>query len=80
MSDQKFIYALWQSKTFCARQKDDLLSVYLVFVPAQKFLKRQLNAVKFLGTIKKLGLAQNKFGPVKEQGISGKKKSKTTYE
>ena len=38
--DQKFIYILWQSQTFCARQKDDLRSVKLVFVPAQKFLKR----------------------------------------
>ena len=38
--DQKFIYILWQSQTFCARQKDDLHSVKLVFVPAQKVLKR----------------------------------------
>ena len=38
--DQKFIHILWQSQTFCARQKDDLHSVKLVFVPAQKFLKR----------------------------------------
>ena len=38
--DQKFIYILWQSQTFCARQKDDLDLVKLVFVPAQKFLKR----------------------------------------
>ena len=38
--EQKFIYILWQSQTFCARQKDDLHSVKLVFVPAQKFLKR----------------------------------------
>ena len=38
--DQKFIYILWQSQTFFARQKDDLHSVKLVFVPAQKFLKR----------------------------------------
>ena len=40
MLDQKFIYILWQSQTFCARQKDDLHSVKLLFVPAQKFLKR----------------------------------------
>ena len=40
LPDQKFIYILWQSQTFCARQKDDLHSVKLVFVPAQKFLKR----------------------------------------
>ena len=38
--DQKSIYILCQSQTFCARQKDDLHSVKLVFVPAQKFLKR----------------------------------------
>ena len=38
--DQRFNYILWQSQTFCARQKDDLHSVKLVFVPAQKFLKR----------------------------------------
>ena len=35
--DQIFIYILYQSQTFCARQKDDLHSVKLVFVPAQKF-------------------------------------------
>ena len=38
--DQKFIYILWQSQIPCARQKDDLHSVNLVFVPAQKVLKR----------------------------------------
>ena len=38
--DQKSIYILWQSQTLCARQKDDLHSVKLVFVPAQKVLKR----------------------------------------
>ena len=31
---------LWQPQSFCARQKDDLHSVKLVFVPLQKFLKR----------------------------------------
>ena len=41
VSDQKFIYILCQSQTFCARQKDDLHSVKLVFVPAQKFVKRR---------------------------------------
>ena len=38
--DKEFIYILWQSQTFCARQKDDLHSVKLVFVLAQKFLRR----------------------------------------
>ena len=39
--DQKSIYILLKSQTFCARLKDDLYSVKLVFVPTQKFLKRQ---------------------------------------
>ena len=38
--DQKFIFILWQSQTFCARQKDDLRSVKLFFVSSQKLLKR----------------------------------------
>ena len=67
--DQKFIYILWQSQTFCARQKDDLHSVKFVFVSAQKVLKRHLNAVKFLGWLKKFGPAQNILGSVKGQGI-----------
>ena len=37
---QNFIYILWQSQTFCVRQKYDLHSVKLIFVPAQKFFKR----------------------------------------
>ena len=38
--DQTFIYIFWQSHTFCARLKDYLHSVKLVFVPAHKVLKR----------------------------------------
>jgi hypothetical protein len=73
VSDQKFIYLLCQSQIFCARQKDDLHSVKLVFVPAKKFLNRYyLNAVKFLGWLKKFGPAQNILGPVKGQGINDK--------
>ena len=40
VSDQKIFYILCQSQTFCARQKDDLHSVKLVFVSVKKFLKR----------------------------------------
>ena len=40
VSYQKVIYILCQSQTFCASTKDDLHSVKLVFVLAQKFLKR----------------------------------------
>ena len=35
-----FLYKTKNLFTFCARQKDDLHSVKLVFVLAQKFLKR----------------------------------------
>ena len=69
MPDQKFIYILWQSQTVCARQKDDLHSVKLVFVPAQKVFDKALNAVKVLGWLKKFGPAQIILGPLKGQGI-----------
>ena len=49
MPDQKFIYIFYQLQTFCARQKDNLHSVKLVFVPTQKVFEEALNAVKFLG-------------------------------
>ena len=68
--DQKFIYILWQSKTFCARQKNELHLVKLVYVPAQKFFEEALNAVKFLGWLKKFGSAQNILGTVKGLGTS----------
>jgi hypothetical protein len=35
----------------------------------QKSFEEALNAVKFLGLLKKIGLAQNILGPVKGQGI-----------
>ena len=50
---------------FCARQKDDLHSIELVFEEA-------LNAVKFLCWLKKFGPAQKILGPVKGQGINYK--------
>ena len=59
--DQKFIYILWWSQTFCARQKDDLHSVKLVLVPAQKFLKRHLMQSNFWAGSKNLDL-QKHFG------------------
>ena len=68
--DQKFIYILWQSQTFCARQKDDLHSVKLVFCAGTKVFEEALNIVKFLGWFKKFRLAQNILGPEKGQGIS----------
>ena len=61
--DQKFIYILWQSHTFCAGQKDDLPFVKLVFYAGTKVFEKALNEVKF-------GPAQNSLGPVKGQGIN----------
>jgi hypothetical protein len=52
--DQKFIYILWQSQTLCARQKDDLHSVKLVFCGGTKVFEEALNEVKFLGWLKNL--------------------------
>ena len=69
MPNQKFIYILWQSQKFCARQKDDLYSVKLAFCAGTKVFGETLNAVKFLGWLKKFGTAQNILGTVKGQGI-----------
>ena len=55
VSDQKLIYMLWQLQTFCARQKDDLDSVNLFFVLAQKILEDALNAVKIWTGTKHFG-------------------------
>ena len=40
--DQKLIYMLGQSQTFCATPRSDFHSVNLVFVQAQKFLDRYM--------------------------------------
>ena len=40
------------------------------FCASTKVFEEALNAVKFLGWIKKFGLAQNILGPVKGKGIS----------
>ena len=64
----KFNYILWQSQTFCARQKYDLHSVQQ-FCASTIFFEKALIAVKFLGWLKKFGPAQNILGPVKGQGI-----------
>ena len=64
-----FRYVLCQSQKFCARQKDDLYSVKLAFCAGTKVFGEALNAVKFLGWLKKFGTAQNILGTVKGQGI-----------
>ena len=42
----------------------------IVFCAGTKVFEEALNAVKFLGWLKKLGPVQNVLGPVKGQGIS----------
>jgi hypothetical protein len=51
------------------QKKDDLHSVKLVFCAGSKVFEEALNAVKFLGWIKKFGSAQNILGPVKGQAF-----------
>ena len=41
----------------------------IVFCAGTKVFEEALNAVKFLGWLKKFGLAQNILGPVKGQGM-----------
>ena len=62
--NKKSIYILWQSQTFCARQKDDLHSVKLA---STKVFEEALNAAKFLGWLKIFGPAKNILRPVKGQ-------------
>ena len=44
-----FIYILWQSQTFCARQKDDLHSVKLFFFAGTKVFEEALMPCPFTG-------------------------------
>ena len=67
MPDQKFIFILWKSQTFCARQKNDLRSVKLVSCAGTKVFEEALNPVKFLGWLKTFGPAQKILGPVKDK-------------
>ena len=60
---KKLITYCGSHKHFVPDKKDDLHSVKLVFVLA--VFEEALNAVKFLGWLKKFGLAQNILGPVK---------------
>ena len=58
-----------QSQTFYARQKDDLHSAQFFFCAGTKVFEEALNAVKFLGWLKKCRPAQNILEPVKGQGM-----------
>ena len=64
MPDQKFIYILRQSQTFCARQKRLSDFSKIVFCACTKVFEEALNAVKFFVWLKIFGPAQNISGPV----------------
>ena len=61
--DQKVIYILCHSQTWFSFSK-------IVFCASTKVFEEALNAVKFLGRLKKFGPAQNILWPVKGQGIN----------
>ena len=63
--DQKFSAV---PKKICAGAKTKFTEWKSSFGLAQKFFEKALNAVKFLGWLKKFGPAQNILGPVKGQG------------
>jgi hypothetical protein len=48
------------------------------FYAGKKVFEEALNAVKFLGWLKKIGPAQNILGPVKGQSISSSNKKNST--
>jgi hypothetical protein len=56
--DQKFIYFLCHSQTFCATPKDDSYSA------STKCFEKTINAIKWLDWLKKFGLAQKFLGLV----------------
>ena len=62
----------WAGPNFFARSKTKRWFVFskIGFCDGTKVFEEALNAVKFLGWIKKFGLVQNILGPVKGQGIS----------
>ena len=60
----KFIFILWQSQTFCARQKDDLHSVKLVFVPHKSFW-RGTKYSQIFGLVQKFWTGTKRFGTLK---------------
>ena len=72
-SKLKFIYRLWHLQIFSGRQRDDLHSVKLIFVPAKNIfgpVKGQgMDAIQFLIWPKKIGMSQN-IQTVKRQGIN----------
>ena len=59
--------------TYCGSHKYFVPDSKIGFCAITKGFEEELNAVKFLGWLKKFGMAQNILGPVKGQGISNHK-------
>ena len=72
VTDQKFIYILYQFINTLCQTKRWFAFSKIGFCAGTKVFEEALNAVKFLGWLKKFGPAQNILGPVKGQGISSK--------
>ena len=64
VAHQKFIYILRQSQTFCARQKDDLHSVKLVFCGHKSFW-RGTKCSQIFGLAQKIWIGTKHFGTCK---------------
>ena len=60
----KFICIFWQSQTFCARQKDDLHSVNLVFMRHKRFWRGTICSQIF-GLPQKIWTGSKRFGTCK---------------
>ena len=72
MSDQKFIYIVHYSvavKNILCQTNRWFEFSKIGFCAGTKFFEEALNAVKFLGWLKKFGPTQIVLGPVKGQGI-----------
>ena len=58
--DQKFIYILWQSQTFCARKKDGLHSVKLILGQHKSFW-RSTKCSQIFGLAQKIWIGTKYF-------------------
>jgi hypothetical protein len=73
--DKKFIYILWQSQTFCARQKDALHSVKLFFLCPHKSFRGGTKCSQIFGLAQKIWTGTKHFGTCKRT----RQKSEITY-
>ena len=64
----------WAGPNFLCQTKRWFAFSKNLFCADTKVFEEALNAVNFLGLLKKFGSAQNSLGPVKGQGIRGLQK------